>query len=125
MCSSTIRNVQYADNAECKRMEETFSKRIRAKKLRLYYYGLRTIVMLVFSSLMFTWTIPPSSWFASAGSEFTLRIARAFYDTSIPGQIFIVVMFSAILWPLQQMCKDLYAICTIFWKRMVFRRRSA
>lgn len=104
-------------------MEAKFSRQVKRKCLHACEHGVRLLVMLLFALLIFMWVVPPQSFFGDAAPSLGLRFGRAFYDTTIAGQVLIILVFSTVLWPMRRMLHALYALYVIFKKRFFYRRR--
>ncbi|WP_126243402.1 hypothetical protein [Chitinophaga rhizosphaerae] len=125
MCLPIFRSVHHAISDDHKRIEVKFSRQLRKKRVRACYHSVRLLAMLLFAMLMFLWMVPPQSLFASAPAPLGVRIARSFYDTHIAGQVLVILAFSTILWPVQRIMQDLFAMYAIARKRAFYRKRAA
>ncbi len=118
-----IRNADPLERNARKRMEAKISKKLRVKCIHACCHGFRSLVMIVLGMLNFIWVIPPGSLHTAASDSYMISIAHAFYNTSIPGQIFIILVFAAFVFPFGKLLNDLTAISAILRRRAGYRNQ--
>lgn len=123
MCLFMIRNADPLERNARKRMKAKLSRKLRVKCIHACCHGLRSMVMIVLGILNFMWVIPPGSLHAAASDSYMVSIAQAFYNTAIPGQMLIILVFAAFVFPFRKMLNDLTAISAILRRRAGYRNQ--